>query len=112
VPRNNLLHTLRLFLTFEPVSTLEAIHAELKELRAATDAEAGLSRPFLSYAQAAILAHCHHATIERLICAGRLKKCGVSTNRPLVRRDELVSLLEAGQLGNVEQQANEVRGSK
>lgn len=69
---------------------LRSINGSLKPI-----VDAG--RPFLNYDEAAELARCKKDTIRRLVDSKKLTKQGFSSQIPLVRRDELLELLNKGE---------------
>tara|TARA_Y100000588_G_scaffold223141_1_gene237079 strand:- start:15851 stop:16114 length:264 start_codon:yes stop_codon:yes gene_type:complete len=74
----------------EIIQVLQSINASLEPI-----IDAG--RPFLNYKEAAGIARCRPDTIQRLVSSGKLKKQGFSSQIPLVRRDELLELLNKGE---------------
>ncbi len=75
----------------------ERITELLESIRGSLEPIVAAGRPFLNYKEAAELARCKPDTIQRLVFAKKLKKQGFSSQIPLVRRDELLELLNKGE---------------
>lgn len=77
-------------------ATLQDVIDELKDLKAVLGPMSVSNSPFLTVKEAAELARCTVHSIRNLIWSGKLTKCGFSKRRTLIRRDELIALMENG----------------
>ena len=81
-------------------ATLQDVIDELKDLKAVLGPMSASNSPFLTVKEAAELARCTVHSIRNLLYSGKLTKCGFSQRRTLIRRDELVALMESREFSN------------
>lgn len=77
---------------------MEANEEILQELRNISNRLAAITfeKPFLTYREAGELAHVSFHKVRRMVVEGKLRRCGFTYKSPLVRRDDVIDLIDRG----------------